>query len=75
MAGSQSLDALHHGLQAIALLREEFNQDIQAILITGDTSPERMEEFRSTGLRVLYKPISGAQLQAAVEDELQASLS
>lgn len=61
-----------NGLQAIALLREEFNQDIPAILITGDTSPERMEEFRSTGLRVLYKPISGAQLQAAVEDELQA---
>lgn len=61
-----------NGVQAIALLREEFNQDIPAILITGDTSPERMEEFRSTGLRVLYKPISGAQLQAAVEDELQA---
>jgi len=60
-----------NGVQAISLLREEFNQEIPAILITGDTSPERMEEFRSTGLRVLYKPISGAQLLEAVEEELQ----
>ena len=59
-------------MQAIALLREEFNQDIPAILITGDTAPERLEEFRETGLRVLYKPISGAQLMAAVEAELLA---
>jgi signal transduction histidine kinase/CheY-like chemotaxis protein len=60
-----------NGVQAIAMLREEFNHDIPALLITGDTSPERLEEFRATGLRVLYKPISGAQLLAAVEDELQ----
>lgn len=61
-----------NGVEAITRLREEFNQDIPAILITGDTSPERLEEFRQTGLRVLYKPISGSQLLAAVEEELQS---
>ena len=54
------------------MLREEFNLDIPAILITGDTSPERRQEFQDSGLRVLYKPISGAQLLAAVEQELRA---
>jgi CheY-like chemotaxis protein len=60
-----------NGIQAIAMLREEFNHDIPALLITGDTSPERLEAFRATGLRVLYKPISGAQMLAAVKGELK----
>lgn len=62
-----------NGLQAIALLREEFNLDIPAILITGDTSPERLAEFRASGLRVLYKPIAGEPLVAAILEELRAA--
>lgn len=61
----------HNGIQAIAQLREEFNRDIPAILITGDTSPAHIERFRSTGLQVLYKPLSGPQLVAAVAEELR----
>ena len=58
------------GVQSIAMLREEFNHDIPALLITGDTSPDRLAEFRSLGLTVLYKPVSAAALLSAIRAEL-----
>ena len=64
-----------NGLEAIRMVREEFNADIPAILITGDTSPEHVAEFRASGVRVLYKPISGDQLRLAIWEELQATRS
>jgi CheY-like chemotaxis protein len=60
-----------NGLQAVNRLREEFNHDIPAILITGETSAERAASFRDSGLPVLYKPASGEQLVAAITDVLQ----
>lgn len=58
------------GVECIARLREEFNSDIPAILITGDTSIEHMTLFSETGLRVLHKPVSGEQLISAIQTEL-----
>lgn len=63
------------GLQAIDRLREEFNHDIPAILITGETSAERAASFRDSGLPVLYKPASGEQLVAAITEALQPGLT
>ena len=45
------------GLQVIEAIREEFNADIPAMLITGDTSPERLRELKASGLAVMHKPI------------------
>ncbi len=51
----------------IEALRAEFNEDIPAVLITGDTGPERIREIEASGLAVLHKPLQ--------EDELRACLS
>ena len=61
------------GVESIAMLCQEFNHDIPALLITGDTSPERLETFRRLGLTVLHKPLSASALLSAISAELQQS--
>lgn len=58
------------GLDVVERIREEFNHDIPAVLITGDTSAELLPHFAASGLRVLHKPITGEQLVQALVDEL-----
>lgn len=45
------------GTDVIANLRNEFNQDIPAVLITGDTSRERLLVIEASGIPVLFKPL------------------
>jgi two-component system, sensor histidine kinase len=52
------------GAQAIAGLRREFGKDIPALIITGDTDPERMREAQASGHTLLHKPIRPAKLRA-----------
>ncbi len=54
------------GLDAVARLRDEYNDDIPAILITGDTAPERLAEAQASGLLLLHKPVRDQELQAAM---------
>ncbi len=49
---------------AIESVREEFNQDIPAIIVTGDTSPDRLKEATSSGFRLLHKPVQADELIA-----------
>jgi CheY-like chemotaxis protein len=57
-----------NGLQVIGLLRDEFNDDeLPALLITGDTAPERLQEAAASGLKVLHKPLDPALLRLEVE--------
>ena len=58
------------GSDAIARLRELFNSDIPALLLSGDTGPKRVEEALDQGLTLLHKPLSQAQLRAAVSEAL-----
>ena len=44
------------GVDVIAALRAEFNSDIPALLVTGDTSPQRIKALVSTRLPILHKP-------------------
>jgi signal transduction histidine kinase/CheY-like chemotaxis protein len=55
-----------NGYDVIQLLRSEFNQDIPAILVTGDTSPQRIQTLLSTGLQVLHKPVAESVLHEAL---------
>lgn len=55
------------GIGVIEALRAEFNEDIPAVLITGDTGPERIRAIEASGLMVLHKPLQ--------EDKLRACLS
>jgi signal transduction histidine kinase/CheY-like chemotaxis protein len=55
-----------NGIEVIARLRSEFNETIPAMLITGDTAPDRLAEAKLSGLLLLHKPLSNAKLRAAI---------
>lgn len=56
------------GLDAVELVREEFNADIPAAIITGDTGPERLREVEASGLAILHKPVNPARLRALLAE-------
>jgi signal transduction histidine kinase len=58
------------GLDAVAHLRDEFNEDIPAILITGDTAPERLREAQASQLLLLHKPVHADALRQAITTAL-----
>jgi signal transduction histidine kinase len=45
------------GLECVERIRNEFNEDIPALMITGDTAPEELKLLRDGGMTVLYKPV------------------
>lgn len=50
------------GADVAATLRHYLGGDIPALLITGDTAPERLREAMLSGLLLMHKPVSPAQL-------------
>jgi len=54
------------GIAAVERLRSEFNSDIPAILITGDTAPDRIREAMTSGCLLMHKPVSNNRLRAAI---------
>jgi signal transduction histidine kinase/CheY-like chemotaxis protein len=54
------------GLHAIQQLYDYFNDDIPAMLITGDTAPDRINEAKAGGFLLLHKPLSNSKLRAAI---------
>lgn len=64
-----------NGITCIRQIRDEFNRDIPAVLLTGDTSPERLSLAKSSGLEIMHKPITGVQLKAKISSLLKNSAS
>jgi signal transduction histidine kinase/ActR/RegA family two-component response regulator len=60
------LRELRTGAEAIAALRAEFGANLPALLITGDTAPQRLREARATGVPLLHKPVLPSQLYRAM---------
>lgn len=58
------------GTESIELIRDEFNSAIPAILITGDTAPERIVAARNYGIDVLYKPFEPEELKHILQLKL-----
>jgi signal transduction histidine kinase/CheY-like chemotaxis protein len=58
------------GAQAIGRVRGECGVQIPAILITGDTAPERIVEAQSSGLRLFHKPLDAERLRDAIVSSL-----
>ena len=56
----------------IQQLRENFNRDIPALIVTADTSPSHISFFRELNVPVLHKPISFQRVIDAMEGLLQA---
>jgi two-component system, sensor histidine kinase len=59
------------GLDVIRLLNAEYNDDLPAILITGETRPEQLQEVHRSGCLVLHKPVPDRQLRAAIGNLLR----
>ncbi len=54
------------GVEAIAALRAITGTALPALLITGDTAPDRLREAQNSGLPLLHKPVSASQLYRAM---------
>lgn len=54
------------GAQAIAAVRQQCKANIPAILITGDTSEERLREANASGLYLLHKPVAPSKLRTVM---------
>lgn len=58
------------GSEAIQTVREIMGREIPAIIITGDTAPERLREAKKSGFPILHKPVRPEALIAAVRQAL-----
>ena len=65
----------HHasGIETIGRLRERAGAPIPALVITGDTAPDRLREAQVSGYPLLHKPVMPASLRAAMRRLMPAS--
>lgn len=54
------------GAQAIEAIREEYNREIPAIIITGDTRVVKLSEMREVAQTILYKPVDPQELRESI---------
>ena len=59
------------GAQAIAAVRALMGAGLPALLITGDTDPERLREATDSGVILLHKPLSPGQLLSGMVTALR----
>ncbi|MBU3651486.1 MAG: response regulator [Limnohabitans sp.] len=59
------------GVEMIRQLREAFNQEIPALIVTADTSPSHITHFAQLHISVLHKPVSFQQVMAVMESRLR----
>jgi signal transduction histidine kinase len=60
-----------NGIETIRDLRARIGEDVAALLISGDTAPERLREAHESGLPLLHKPVSADKLLEALVDALR----
>jgi DNA-binding response OmpR family regulator len=51
-------------VQAIARLRAEVGSALPALIVTGDTAPDRLREASASGHPLIHKPLQPALLRA-----------
>jgi signal transduction histidine kinase len=59
------------GLEAIEQLRRALGGQIPALLISGDTAPERLRAANASGHQLLHKPVAPASLRATLNHLLR----
>jgi signal transduction histidine kinase/FixJ family two-component response regulator len=50
------------GVDAVAAIHESLESNVPAIIVSGDTSPERLKQVKKTGLLFLHKPVAADEL-------------
>lgn len=56
----------HTGQEALAAIRAQLGREVPAIIITGDTAPDRIREAHAAEALLLHKPVSSRQLFATM---------
>jgi CheY-like chemotaxis protein len=56
------------GRAFILAARKELGREIPALIVTGDTAPERLKHLAGLGVRVLHKPYRPGDLLAAMAE-------
>ena len=54
------------GIETIGRLHQVAGNRIPALVITGDTAPDRLREAQESGYPLLHKPVKPAQLRAVM---------
>jgi signal transduction histidine kinase len=62
------------GSAVIERLRNEYNEEIPGMLITGDTAPDRIREAQASGYLLLHKPVPNSRLRSAIVQLLRTEL-
>ncbi|TAK93535.1 MAG: response regulator [Aquabacterium sp.] len=62
-----------NGIDAIQRLRQHL-RNLPAIIITGDTAPDRLKQAQAAGLPVLHKPVAPEALMTAIARSLDAAI-
>lgn len=61
------------GIDVIHLLRDEFNHEIPALLITGAVANDQLQELQKQGLTILHKPVNAQELQVQLRTVLRSA--
>ncbi|KAA0677150.1 ATP-binding protein [Roseomonas genomospecies 6] len=56
------------GLQAVAAVRQAVGRRVPAVLVTGDTAPERLRQAKRAGYTLLHKPYLPEDLKRALAE-------
>jgi len=56
------------GADAVEMVRRHSGDSVPAIILTGDTTPERQAEATAAGYRLMHKPVLPAPLRTAIEE-------
>jgi len=60
----------HNGIDTVYALRESFDREVPAIILTGDTSPEKLKQVTDSGFELMHKPIGIGDLHDALSSHL-----
>ncbi len=64
-----------NGIDVVAQLRQLLSEQTPALLVTGDTAPERVKQAQTSGLRVQYKPMKMEALMEEVGSLIKAKMT
>ncbi len=63
-----------NGVQVVQAIRQHCQQDIRALIMTGDTDPERIKEASESGIPLTHKPVNPDDLKVFLA-KIQRQLS
>jgi signal transduction histidine kinase len=63
------------GIATIGKLRQRIGKPVPALVITGDTAPDRLREAQESGYPLLHKPVTPARLRSAMRQLMEGRMA